>query len=107
MVGCKVSLTLGYRVCSGAIGLTKQPSSMLAAAGCHVGPTLRAGWVDEITEALCWLCCVSSCKEDPNLGAEWDALMQELMATANSVSMVREMECGNGDECVDCCLQRK
>ena len=45
------------------------------------------------------------------LGAEWVAVMQELMATVKSVSMVRAMECGmamsalmvasNGDECID------
>ena len=61
----------------------------------------------ELAEALCWLCCVSRWKEDPNLGAEWAAVMQELMATAKSVLMVRAMECGNGDECVDGFLQRR
>ena len=110
MVGCKVGLILGYRVCSGAIGLTKHPSSMFAAAGCHVGLNLGSGQVVELAEALCWLCwlcCVSRCKEDSNLGADWAAVMQELMATAKSMPMVRATECGNGDECVDGCLQRR
>jgi hypothetical protein len=45
------------------------------------------------------------------LGEEWVAVMQELMTTVKSVSMVRAMECGtamsalmvsgNGDECID------
>ena len=45
------------------------------------------------------------------LGAEWVAVMQELMTTVKSVSMVRAMECGtamsalmvagNGDERID------